>query len=126
MNAPPPTLDVSTLASFLTGTILPLLIAAVLSRYADSRFKAAFSFVACIVVALLVTVLTKSYAGTWGTSAADNAQLILINVVTLLFTSWQFFARLYQPMQITQAIERRGPQLGAPAAATPPAVPPAR
>lgn len=116
MSAPPITLDPSTLAAFLAGTILPVLIAAVLSRYASSRYKALFSFGACVVVALIVTVLTKGYSGTWGASAADNAQLVMVNVVALLFAAWNLFARVYQPIGLTQALEARGPQLGAPAA----------
>lgn len=112
MNAPPLTLDPSTLASFLLGTILPLLIAWVQSRYASSRYKALFAFGACVAVAVLVTVLTKGYTGTWGASLADNAQLVALNVVAILFSAWGTFARFWTPVGAVAALEARGPQLG--------------
>ena len=116
MNAPPLTLDPSTLASFLLGTVLALLIAWVQSRYASSRYMALFAFGVCVAVALVVTVLTKGYTGTWGASLADNAQLVMLNIVAILASAWTTFARLWTPVGAVAALESRGPQLGQPAA----------
>lgn len=120
MTTTPLSLDPSTLASFLIGTVLPLLIAWLQSRYASSRYKAAFSFAVCVGVAVIITVLTKGYSGSWGASAADNAQLVMVNIVALLFTAWQMFARFWTPLGTVAALEARGPQLGAIAPASPP------
>jgi len=119
VTTPPLTLDPSTLAAFLIGTALPLAIAWVQSHYASSRFKTLFSFLVCVGVALIVTVLTKGYTGTWGTSAADNAQLIALNIVAILASAWTSFARFWTPLGTVAALERTGPQFGASTAPVP-------
>lgn len=106
------TMDTSTLVSAVTGIFLPLAISAILGRNAARSFKAVVAFVACVVAALVVTVLTDGWQTFQAHTGNDMAKLILVNVLTLLLTAWSFYSRLFKPMQLTDALEQRGPQLG--------------
>lgn len=109
-----PVLDTTTIVNFLVGVFLPLAIAYAQSWRATSRYKAAFSFGACVAVSLLTTILAKSFAGEWSGDAAENLRLIVFNVVALLMSAWSLFARLYQPLGVIAKLEQSGPQAGAP------------
>lgn len=111
---PPLAFDDTTIINFLIGVLLPLGIAFVRSRYATSRFAALFAFLVCTGVAVLVTIVGKQFFGAWSPSAGENVRLVVLNVVAILMSAWSTFARLWQPLGVTQALEKAGPQIGAP------------
>lgn len=113
-TVPPLAFDDTTILNFLLGVVLPLGIAFVRSRYASSRFAALFAFLVCGGVSVLVTIVGKHFFGAWSPSAGENIRLVVFNVVAILMSAWSLYARLYQPLGVTQALEKSGPQLGAP------------
>ncbi|HEY8597099.1 MAG TPA: hypothetical protein VIL85_01635 [Thermomicrobiales bacterium] len=112
-TVPPLAFDDTTIINFLIGIFLPMAIAFVRSRYASSRFAALFAFLVCAGVAVLVTIVGKQFFGAWSPSAGENVRLVVLNAVAILMSARSMFARLYQPLGITQALEKVGPQLGA-------------
>lgn len=113
------TMDTSTLVAAVTGIFLPLAIAYIVGRNAPPSFKATFAFAACVVAAVLVTILVDGWQTIQAHSANDVAKLILVNVLATLLTAWNLFARLYHPTGAVGALEAAGPQLGAPSPPAP-------
>ena len=105
-------LDTSTIASAITGTFLPLVIAWIIGRQASPAFKAVFAFFACVLAALAITILTDKWQTGPTLGANDYGKLILVNFFVVLMTAWRFFARLWQPMGATTQLNNTGPQLG--------------
>ncbi|MDP9371234.1 MAG: hypothetical protein M3Q65_02000 [Chloroflexota bacterium] len=104
--------DQSTAVALLTGPVLSLLISFVVGQTASSRYKAAFAFGACAMVALLVTALTNAWVVGVHRTVGEWLQLVALNIVATLTTAWGFYARFFQPTGIAPALERTGPQLG--------------
>ncbi len=104
--------DQSTAVALLTGPILSLLISFVVGQTASSRYKAAFAFGACAMVALLVTALTNAWVVGVHRTVGEWLQLVALNIVATLVSAWNFWARLYQPLGMSDRLEEIGPQLG--------------
>ncbi|MGN6757146.1 MAG: hypothetical protein ACTHMJ_12245, partial [Thermomicrobiales bacterium] len=76
-------LDPSIYVSFLTGVIVPFVIAFIRSRYASSRFAALLAFGACLVAALLTMFLTRAFVAGQPLNVADYARLYLLNAIAV-------------------------------------------
>jgi hypothetical protein len=94
-------IDVSIYVSFVTGILLPFLIAYIRSRYASSQFAA-----------LLTMFLTRAFLPGQPLSGADYARLYLLDAIAVTMTAWQTFSRLYQPLGWMDKLEQLGLQRG--------------
>lgn len=105
-------IDPSLYVSFVTGILLPFLIAFIRAHYASRRYVALLAFVVCLVAAVLTMFLTRAFIAGQPLNAADYARLYLLNAIAVTMTAWQTYSRLWQPLGVIEPIERSGPQLG--------------
>ena len=105
-------IDASIYVSFVTGILLPFVIAFIRAHYASSRFAALLAFGACLVAALLTMFLTRAFVAGQPLNVADYARLYLLNAIAVTMTAWQTYSRLYKPLGVMDRLERTGPQLG--------------
>jgi hypothetical protein len=98
-------IDVSIYVSFVTGILLPFLIAYIRSRYASSQFAA-------LLTMFLTMFLTRAFLPGQPLSGADYARLYLLDAIAVTMTAWQTFSRLYQPLGWMDKLEQLGLQRG--------------
>jgi hypothetical protein len=92
-------IDVSIYVSFVTGILLPFLIAYIRSRYASSQFAALLTFGAAFLPGQPL-------------NGADYARLYLLDAIAVAMIAWQTFSRLYQPLGWMDKLEQLGLQRG--------------
>jgi VIT1/CCC1 family predicted Fe2+/Mn2+ transporter len=110
--------DPSLFASFVVGTLLPVLIAFILHYDAPETTKAIVAFVVCCVVAGLTMWLTDKFMGiSLGLTTNEKAKLYVENAGLVLMTAWGFYARFWSKLgegTIVTALNSSGLKVGRP------------
>jgi VIT1/CCC1 family predicted Fe2+/Mn2+ transporter len=110
--------DPSLFASFVVGTLLPVLIAFILHYEAPETTKAIVAFVVCCIVAALTMWLTDKLLGVpLGLSGNDKAKLYVENAGLVLMTAWGFYARFWNKLgggTIVTSLNASGLKVGRP------------
>jgi len=107
--------DPSLFATFLTSTLLPVLIAFIFHQQASDTVKAIITFLVCCAVAFLVMWLSDKFLSPRvGLSTNETLKLYAENAGLCLMTAWGFYARFWSKLGVTQAINDAGLKVGKP------------
>lgn len=107
--------DTSLFISFVGGTLLPLIIAFILSYAAPSYLKAIVTLIVCILWTALAMWLDNKFVGpTQGMSTNDTVKLWVENLGLVLVSAWSTFQFFWKPVGIVPSLEMTGGNLGGP------------
>lgn len=108
--------DPSLFLTFLTSTVLPVLIALIFHQNATDTVKAILTFIVCCFVAFLVMWLSNKFiAPRAGLSTNDTLKLYTENAGLCLMTAWGFYARFWSKLGgVTTSLNDAGLKVGRP------------
>jgi len=108
--------DPSLFLTFLTSTLLPVVIALIFHQNASDTVKAIITFMVCLAVAFLVMWLSNKFvAPREGLSTNQTLQLYAENAGLCLMTAWGFYARFWSKLGgVTTSLNEAGFKVGRP------------
>lgn len=100
--------DGTTLANAIAGPLTSVLISALVSKDASPRYKAIMTLIVCFLVQLLVTVIGKTFVGSWSPNLADNIWLVAVNFAVCFATAFGAYQAITKPTGAADALEKDG------------------